>query len=346
MLLVGALALVVVVAATAVALLLRGDGRTRLQEAMALTPADAARLSWTDWAGVRAELGLDLGDDPRTADVRRLLDRGFDADLTSTSALVSSAAEMQKGFDFSPATLEWELFRQGDTGASILMRLADTTDVEDVASALRALGYAEPDDADGTWSSDSESLPISARVTPELAFIALDRERGVVVAADSSAGVDQAREALDEDVAGPDVPDDVVAALGSPLSAALYTGSQVCRQLAMGNADADAQAEADSLLARAGDVNPLTGFGIAAQPDGSVVVAMGLETEEQARANADTRAALATGSAPGQGGSFPERFTLAETTADGTVVRMVLDPVPGSYVLSDLSTGPVLFATC
>jgi hypothetical protein len=32
--------------------------------------------------------------------------------------------------------------------------------------------------------------------------------------------------------------------------------------------------------------------------------------------------------------------------ADGDVVRMDLDPVAGSYPLSDLSSGPVLFATC
>ena len=33
-------------------------------------------------------------------------------------------------------------------------------------------------------------------------------------------------------------------------------------------------------------------------------------------------------------------------TAEGSVVEMELDPVEGSYVLSDLSSGPVLFATC
>ena len=27
-------------------------------------------------------------------------------------------------------------------------------------------------------------------------------------------------------------------------------------------------------------------------------------------------------------------------------VRMVLEPEPGAFVLSDLSSGPVLFATC
>jgi hypothetical protein len=33
-------------------------------------------------------------------------------------------------------------------------------------------------------------------------------------------------------------------------------------------------------------------------------------------------------------------------TAKGSLVVMRLEPRAGAYVLSDLSTGPVLFATC
>ena len=73
---------------------------------------------------------------------------------------------------------------------------------------------------------------------------------------------------------------------------------------------------------------------------------MSFETEEQARTNADTRAELASGPAPGQGGEFADRFTLGEVSADGTVVTMDLEPVEGAFVLSELSSGPVLFATC
>ena len=65
-----------------------------------------------------------------------------------------------------------------------------------------------------------------------------------------------------------------------------------------------------------------------------------------AGAVADTRAELASGPAPGQGGDFADRFTLGKVSADGTVVTMVLQPLEGAFVLSDLSSGPVLFATC
>jgi hypothetical protein len=67
---------------------------------------------------------------------------------------------------------------------------------------------------------------------------------------------------------------------------------------------------------------------------------------DQARANADSRAVLASGPAVGQGGDFADRFTLDKARADGRVVTLDLDPLEGQYVLSDLSTGPVLFATC
>ena len=73
---------------------------------------------------------------------------------------------------------------------------------------------------------------------------------------------------------------------------------------------------------------------------------MAFESEEKARTNADTRALLAAGPAPGQGGEFTDRYALGPVTADGTVVRMELEPVPGAYLVSDLSTGPLLFATC
>ena len=114
----------------------------------------------------------------------------------------------------------------------------------------------------------------------------------------------------------------------------------------MSQADEVDQATAAELLDAAGEVNPLTAFALATQPDGHVLAVMSFETEDQARTNADTRAELASGPAPGQGGEFADRFALGEVTADGTVVTMDLEPVAGAFVLSDLSSGPVLFATC
>ena len=108
--------------------------------------------------------------------------------------------------------------------------------------------------------------------------------------------------------------------MGEPLSAAVYTGDFACKSLAMAQADEDDQSTADQLVAAAGRVDPMTGFAMAVEPDRQVTVAMAFETDDQARRNADSRAKLAAGPAPGQGGDFGERFTLGPVTADGSVV--------------------------
>ena len=115
----------------------------------------------------------------------------------------------------------------------------------------------------------------------------------------------------------------------------------------MAQADEDDQSAADQLRRhgrRRGPDDRLRHGGRA--DDGTVRVAMAFEDDDKARRNADSRAKLAAGPAPGQGGDFAERFDLGPVTADGRVVTMELDPVEDSPVLSDLSTGPVLFATC
>ena len=76
-----------------------------------------------------------------------------------------------------------------------------------------------------------------------------------------------------------------------------------------------------------------------------MVVAMYFDSEEQASADLQPRTDLASGPAPGQGGTFPERFRVADSVADGHVVTMTLEPVKGP-LLDDLGQGPVLFATC
>ena len=321
----------------------RSAGAT-FDDAVVLAPDDAQRVLWTDWGGIREEVGVDLDASSSVDEVQDLLDRGFDAELTALTALDSSSSTMQESFGFSPATLEWELFTQSERAATLTMRLGGGVSTDDVASALRALGYDEPASPGGTWQSNTD-LAISGQVTPELSYIALDAGPGLVFASDRPEGVavavDAAAEASSEPVAS-----ELVSRLGTPLTAAAYDATYACSALAMANADADEQAQGESLVAAAGEVNPLTGFGIGAGDDGSVRVALGFENAEQARTNADTRARLAVGPAPGQGGDFTDRFSVDEVTAEGDVVVMALEPVDGSFVVSDLSNGPVLFATC
>ena len=111
--------------------------------------------------------------------------------------------------------------------------------------------------------------------------------------------------------------DQVVEASGEPLSAAVYAGPQACRELAMSSADPADQTLADQLVEDAGEVNPLTAFAMSAQP-GGVRVVLAFEDDDQARTNADSRAVLARGPAPGQGGEFADRFRVGQVTAQGT----------------------------
>lgn len=354
--------LVLVVLATIVALALLGVAavvgvrawheahRTDLQQAIALAPADAERFSFTDWAGVRRLLDAgDLSTDSSYRDVEGFLATAYDRDLSSTSAMVGSAQVLQDKFGFSPASVVWELFSQSTDGAVVTMRMPDGFAFDDLADTLTGLGYLEPKDEDGVWVGGGDVVArISGGIglSPEFQYVALDAADHLVLTSDTSSYLTVARDAANgggDTVSGLDA---VVAAAGDALSAAVYSGDNVCRALAMSQADESDQAQADQLVAVAGKVNPLTGFAMASQADGTVRVAMSFEDADQARTNADTRATLAAGPAVGQGGDFSDRFSIVSTTADGDLVEMDLKPVEGAFVLSDLSNGPVLFATC
>ena len=69
---------------------------------------------------------------------------------------------------------------------------------------------------------------------------------------------------------------------------------------------------------------------MAQQADRSIVFGLHFETSDQASANLQTRVDLASGDAPGQGGSFADRFTLASGTADGQDVVLTTEPPAGT----------------
>lgn len=336
-----------VVAAGVVAwLVVQRDGEEpgRLESAIAMAPEDSARLGWTDWSGVRKELDADLSAASPGRDVERFLADGFDADLTSTSALVSSAPTLQEDYGFSPATIDWELFAQGEEGAIVLIGLPESLDLDEVEDTIENIGYQRPSTDEGVWIGGSDLLIELGTVTQELAFITIDRDRRVLAASDLSVTLenwrDQERgEDLDDSVA------EVSAHVEDSLSASIYTGEYACTALAMTEADDSDRLRAAELIDAAGEISPLLAFAIATRPGGDVRVAMGFDSEDQARTNADTRAKLAAGPAPGQGGAFPDRFELGKVSADGEVVTMEFHPRQ-AYVMSDLATGPVLFATC
>lgn len=337
--------LALVAGAVVVGWRLRSGDETRFAAAVALAPASTQRYSWTDWAAVRAEVGVELSTTSPVEEVEDFLLEAFDRDLAATSALEESAPTIHEQLGFSPASLDWELFAQGTDGALVIMGLPEDFDLESLRERLRAAGFTEPEDTDGVWRGGVDLLEgLGGSVTPELAALQIDEDGRLLFGSDEIATLDrradEARGGRDDGVA------QVVDAAGPALSANAYTGDYTCSALSMTEADAADRTRAAELVSAAGDVHPMTGFSLAAQPGGGVRVAMAFETDEQARTDADSRSALAAGPAPGQGGAFPDRFSLGRVAADGTLLTLELEPVDGAFLLSDLNHGPVLFATC
>ena len=346
LLIVGA-ALLVLALVVAGLLWWRSAQLTDLQRAVGYAPPDAQRLSWTDWASVREELGSDVTGGSGTPQLEDFLDEGFGTDLTSTSALLQSASALHESYGFSPASLEWELFSQSEDGAVILLRTPESFDFEALADRLEGLGYDPPESDTGVWEGGADVLvDIAPNLTPELQYVALDADRQLIVTSDRPGYLAQTMETVTGDGDQLEGFDDVVDATGEPLSAVIYSGDIACRSLAMSAADPADQAQAEELIRTAGEVNPVTGFSMSVQPGRDIRVVLGFENDDQARVNADSRSVLARGPAPGQGGEFSDRFAVDRVAAEGSLVTLTLDPVAGEYVLSDLSSGPVLFATC
>lgn len=319
---------------------------TPLARAMSLVPADTTRFSWTDWEGVRRELGADVDATSSAEEVDGFLTDAFDGDLTSMSALTTSAGVIQEELGLSPANISWELLAQSGTGAVEVLG-ADDVDLDQVADRLRDRGWSEPEEEDGVWVGGPDVLAgIGSMLTPELQHFALLADEGVVLASDQAPYLEQVLEVVGGDADGATDLAEVVSRLDEPLAAAAYTGAYACEHLAMAQADGDAQAEADQLVEAAGGVHPLSGFAMGLLPGGDVRAVLQVEDADDAAADAEARARLAAGPAPGQGGDFPDRFSVEAAASEGREVVLDLRPVDGSYVLSDLTSGPVLFATC
>ena len=344
----------VVALVAVVAIVLAGLGAWRLltpatplERALSLVPADASRVSWTDWQGVRRELGADVDADSSAEAVDAFLDDAFSADLSAMSALGTSAGVMQEELGFSPATITWELLSQSPDGAVEVMGVDSTLSFDELAERLASLGWTEPEDADGVWVGGPDVLSaVGPGLTPELQHIALLADQHVILTSDLAPYLDQVLQVVhgDADAAGGLA--DLSEGLGEPLAAAVYDGAYACERLAMAQADDDARAEADQLVEGAGGVHPLTGFAMGLLAGGDLRAVMQVEDADDAPGDADARARLASGPAPGQGGDFSDRFSVETAVSQGRTITLDLHPQEGEYVLSDLTSGPVLFAAC
>ena len=320
---------------------------TELARALSMAPAGTSRVSWTDWEGVRRELRADVDGSSSAEDVDDFMADAFTRDLSAMSALGTSAGVMQEELGFSPATITWEVLAQSAEGAVEMVGVEEDMSLDDLGNRLAALGWTEPEESDGVWVGGPDVLSgVGPLLTPELQHFVLLADRHVVLASDRAPYLEQVLEVVDGDADAADDLTDLAAALGAPLAAAVFDGAYACERLAMSQADDDAQDEADQLVAAAGGVHPLTGFAMGLVAGGDLRAVMQVEDADDAPDDADARAQLATGPAPGQGGDFGDRFSVQDASSEGREVILDLQPESGQYVLSDLTSGPVLFATC
>jgi hypothetical protein len=331
------------------------DSASRYEQALGALPKSTLRTTYTDWAAVRTSArGSGLGASSSKAKVEAFLTRAYDLDLTSGSAVAESTYALQDKLGFSPLHADWEAFGQGKDGQVDVMRVDDSVDLAGVERRLRSLGYTPPrtgPGSGGTWVGGSDLVAqIDPDLTPVQQNVAVLGDQHLVVMSDNAAYLSASTAVVKG--SDPSLLEDagvssLAKAAGDPVAATQWTSTFACQDLSMGAADEGDQRVGDQLVAKAGDVSPLAGLVMAQQADRSIVFGLHFETSEQASRNLQTRVDLAAGDAPGQGGSFAERFTLASGRADGQDVVLTTKPTPRTAsVLSDLTSGPVLFATC
>lgn len=329
--------------------------RTTYEQAVASLPESTLRATYTDWAAVRRLAdGSSLGSSSSSRDVSNFVSRAYDLDLTSTSAVVDSTYAMNRRYGFSPIDAEWEAFGQSREGQVVVMRFGDSVDLEGVERNLRRLGYTAPEDGAGSGGVWAGSVDLVATIDPALTpvmqnVVVLPEER-LVLLSDAEAYAASSASVITGSAAGLDEVDGVpelASAAGEPASATLLASDFACEALSMADADEEDQAVADDLIASAGGVSPLSGVVVAMNPDRSLVVGMHFESSDQASDDLRPRVELASGEAVGQGGTFGERFRVVEAAADGNEIVMELEPTDDDLpLLSDLTDGPLLFASC
>ena len=323
--------------------------------AMSSLPQDVLRATYTDWAQVRAAAkGDGLGAGASKAEVSAFTDRAYDLDLTSGSALAESVHALQQHYGFSPLHAQWEAFGQGKQGQVDVLRVDDGVDLAGVERTLRRLGYDTPSAGSGqggTWTGGADLVAqLDPDLTPVQQNVVVVPDQHLVLMSDNAGYLSSAAHVVTAsgdaltDEAGVD---GLVEDADEPVTALLWSRGFACEDLSMGQADDEDQRVGDQLVRKAGGITPLDGFVMAQQADRSLVLGLHFETEERAKRNLQPRVDLASGDAPGQGGSFRDRFTVASGERDGRDVVVRTRPTdPDEAVFSDLSSGPLLLATC
>ena len=334
--------------------------RVDYERAIASMPASTLRATYTDWSQVRSMAGgTSLGAGPSTSEIEAFLRRAYDQDLTSTSSVVDATYAMEDLYGFSSLEASWEMFGQSREGAVAAMAVPDSVSFDEIERNLATLGYQPPTEGTGSggvWEGSADLLAgIDPALTPVLENLVVLPDEQMILMSDDTGYASSSAEVIRGDspsLEEADGVDDLADLAAEPVSAVLFASDFACEALSMASADEEDQQAADQLVGQAGELAPLAGLVMALDPSHSMTVGMWFETSDQAAENLAPRVELASGEAVGQGGTFPARFQVASAESSDHTVVLDLRPVGSkaevteSTLLSDLSQGPVLFASC
>lgn len=345
---------VAVVLAVGIGFLVRARLQTTpFEEAVGRLPANTLRASFTDWSAVRSSVpGADLTSTSSPDEMKSFLDKAFDKDLTTASALSDDFEGLAANYGITPLDSEWEAYGQAESGSVDVLQLSSDVDLDALEESFVEVGYDAPADGagtDGVWAGSPQVvLKLGVPLSPLQQNVALVRSERLLLMSDAPGYLSSVVDLVKGDGDTLDSAQHVsalVEAAGKATVAELWADDFACNDLRMSQADQAAAAEGEALVDDAGGVNPLDGMVMAQQADGTLVVSMAFATSDQASADLQPRTDLASGPAPGQGGTFPDRFKVTDSTASDDLVTMTLDPVDGP-LMDDLGQGPLLFATC
>lgn len=325
--------------------------RSDLRHAIDVVPRSTMRLGFTDWEQVRDRLDVPESTSPSEDDVERIADRGFDTDLAAASSLDDSTAALQEYLGFSPTSMQWEAHAQAEAGVTMVAKMPGGFDFDEVREKLDSVGFEEPKQDDGVWKGGIDLVAgIDPTLTPEMQYIAVLADEGLIVTSDvETYAVTAAKVAQGDEPSLGDVGSvrDLAGSMGDPAAATLWARDFACSDLAMSQADQDAQGEAEALIARAGKTTPLAGAAMTLDADRTFRAVLLFEDGGQAQDNLEARAKLAVGEAVGRGGVFTDDYRLTSSRTDGPAVVLTMKPNQDEgFVLSALNSGPVIFATC
>jgi len=327
--------------------LVRRLDRSPLQQALDAVPSASLRVAFTDWKQVRARLGAGSLTTDRA--IESVMSRGYDADLTAASSIEDAAVALHDKYGFSPTNAEWEAFAQSRAGAVMVLQLPGDTDMDEIRANLDRLGYQKPSSDDGVWDGGADLVSgIDPTISPELQYVVVDDDDHRVVSSDTRAYAASSAKVVtgDADALGPKAAA-VADRAEDPVAAFVWAGDFACEDLSMTSADEGDRSRADRLVAAAGGVDPLSGLLVGMQADRTLDVVMAFADDRQATANLRPRARLFVGPAVAREGSYADDLRLVRSRSEDSTVVLTAKPKERTgFALSEVSSGPVLFATC